>query len=69
MVADGHLVDALEHDLYSSCVKPISVKLLHVIAQKHNLEQLCGDDGSRYRDEHQHGGCCSAVRELPNSQR
>jgi hypothetical protein len=43
MVAGGHLVDALEHDLYSSCVKPISVKLLHVIAHKQSLEQLCGD--------------------------
>jgi hypothetical protein len=43
LVAGGHLVDALDHDIYSLTVKGISVKLLHVIAHKANLKQLWGD--------------------------
>ncbi len=48
MVAGGHLVEASEHDIYSSTVKGISVKLLHVIAHKQGLKQLCGDVGNAY---------------------
>jgi hypothetical protein len=48
LVAGGHLVDALDHDIYSSTVKGISVKLLHVIAHKANLKQLCGDVANAY---------------------
>jgi hypothetical protein len=33
---------------YSSTVKSISVQLLHVIAHKANLKQLCGDIGNAY---------------------
>ena len=43
LVAGGHLIDALDVDIYSSTVKSISVKLLHVIAHKKDLKQLCGD--------------------------
>ena len=37
LVAGGHLIDALDHDIYSTTVKSISVKLLQVIAHKANL--------------------------------
>jgi hypothetical protein len=44
LVAGGHLVDPLDHSVHdSSTVKGISVKLLHVIAHKADLSQLCGD--------------------------
>jgi hypothetical protein len=43
LVAGGHLVDPLDHNVYSSTVKGISMKLLHVIAHKAKLDQLCGD--------------------------
>jgi hypothetical protein len=43
LVAGGHLVDPMDHSVYSLTVKGISVKLLHVIAHKAKLEQLCGD--------------------------
>ena len=43
LVAGGHLVDAMDHNVYSSTVKGISVKLLHVVSHKQKLEQLCGD--------------------------
>jgi hypothetical protein len=33
----------MDHSVYSSTVKGISVKLLHVISHKAKLEQLCGD--------------------------
>ena len=36
--AGEHLVDPLVHNLYSLTVKTISVRLLHVIAHKNNLE-------------------------------
>jgi hypothetical protein len=43
LVAGGHLVDPSDHIVYSSTVKGISVKLLHVIAHKSDLSQLGGD--------------------------
>jgi hypothetical protein len=43
LVARGHLVNPMDHSVYSSTVKGISVNLLHVIAHKAKLEQLCGD--------------------------
>jgi hypothetical protein len=48
LVAGGHLVDALDHNIYSSTVKGVSVKLLHVIAHKTGMSQLCGDVGNAY---------------------
>ena len=43
LVAGGHLIDALYHDIYSTTVKSIRVKLFQVIAHKANLEIMCGD--------------------------
>ena len=48
LVAGGHLVELREQAVYSSTVKPISVKLLHVIAHKQGLKVLCGDVGNAY---------------------
>ena len=48
LVAGGHLIELREQQVYSSTVKPISVKILHVIAHKQGLEQLCGDVGNAY---------------------
>ena len=48
LVAVGHLIDALDHNIYSTTVKSISVKLLQVIAHKANLEMFCGDIGNAY---------------------
>ena len=48
LVAGGHLVDALDSNIYSSTVKGMSVKMLHVIAHKQNLKLLCGDVGNAY---------------------
>ena len=48
LVAEGHLVDMLDIQVYSSTVKSISVQLLHVISHKANLEQLCGDIGNAF---------------------
>ena len=48
LVAGGHLINALDHDIYSTAVKSIRVKLLQVIAHKANLEILCGDIGNSY---------------------
>ena len=48
LVAGGNLINALDHDIYSTTVKSISVKLLQVIAHKANLEILCGDIGNAY---------------------
>ena len=49
LVAGGHLVNVPTHvQIYSSQVKPISVKLLHVIAHKQDLLQLCGDVGNAF---------------------
>ena len=47
-MAVGNLLDALDHDIYSTTVKFISVKLLQVIAHKDNLEIMCGDIGNAY---------------------
>jgi hypothetical protein len=46
LVAGGHLIDILDNSGYSSCVKNISVRLLHLIADQHKLTQLCGDVGN-----------------------
>ena len=43
LVAGGRLVDILDHQVYASTVKSISVQLLHMIAHKADLKQLCGD--------------------------
>ena len=48
LVAGGHLIDALDHDIYSSTVKGVSVKLLQVIAHSASLDILCGDIGNAY---------------------
>jgi hypothetical protein len=49
LVAGGHLIDVpTDVQIYSSQVKPISVKLLHVISHKMGLKQLCGDIGNAY---------------------
>ena len=48
LVAGGHFIDALNHDIYSATVKSISVKLLQMIAHKANLEILCGNIGNAY---------------------
>jgi hypothetical protein len=55
LVAGSHLVNALDHDIYSSMVKGICVKFLHVIAHKANviahkanLKQLYGDVANAY---------------------
>ena len=47
-MAGGNLINALDHDIYSTTVKSISMKLLQVIAHKTNLEILCGDIGNAY---------------------
>ena len=41
LVAGGNLIDALDHDIYSTTVISISVKLLHLIAHKADLKILC----------------------------
>ena len=46
LVAGGHLINALDHDIYSTTVKSISVKLIQVIAHKAKLEILCGYIGN-----------------------
>jgi hypothetical protein len=48
LVAGGHLIETLGHQVYSSTVKGISVRLLHVIAHKAGLKQLVGDVGNAY---------------------
>ena len=48
LVAQGQLVDILDHVIYSSTCKHISIRLLTVIAQKSNLKILCGDIGNAY---------------------
>eukprot|EP00957_Ditylum_brightwellii_P015114 1139773-Ditylum_brightwellii.AAC.1 len=47
-VAGGHLIDLLDNKVYSSNVKGISVKSLHVIAHRVGLNALCGDIGNAY---------------------
>jgi hypothetical protein len=48
VMAGGHLEDALDHVIYSSTVKGVSVKLLHVIPHKTGMTQLCGNIGNAY---------------------
>jgi hypothetical protein len=49
LVAGGHLVDALDQEIYSSTVKGImSIMLLHVIAHKTGMNQLCGNVRNAY---------------------
>ena len=49
LVAGGHLIDApTDLQIYSSQVKPISIKLIGVIADKLGLKQLCGDVSNAY---------------------
>ena len=48
LVAGGHLVKLLNNLVYSSTVKTICVRLLHVIADKAGLTQLCGDIGNAF---------------------
>ena len=48
LVAGGHLIDALDHNVYSFTVKSVSVKLLQMIAHSENLEILCGDISNAY---------------------
>ena len=43
LVVGGHLVDILDHQVYAFTIKSISVQLLHMIAHKADLKQLCGD--------------------------
>jgi hypothetical protein len=43
LVAGGHLVNLLDHDICSSVAKGASIKLLHVTAHKTSMTQLCGD--------------------------
>ena len=44
----GHLVDALQHDIYSTTVKSISMKILQLIAHKADLNILCGNISIAY---------------------
>lgn len=48
LVAGGHLVKVLDNLVYSSMVKTISIRLLHVIADKAKMSQLCGDIGNAF---------------------
>eukprot|EP00957_Ditylum_brightwellii_P066771 5067094-Ditylum_brightwellii.AAC.1 len=48
LVTEGHLIDILDNEVYSSMVKGISVKLLHVIAHSACLDALCSDIGNTY---------------------
>ena len=41
-------MDWLDHNFYSSTVKWVSVKLLHVIADKTGITKLCGNAGNAY---------------------
>ena len=44
----GHLIDVLDHNMYSTTIKYISVKILQMIAHKANLEILCGNICNTY---------------------
>jgi hypothetical protein len=48
LVAGRHLVDCVDNNIYSSTVKGISIRMLHVIAHQQKLEILCGDIGNAY---------------------
>ena len=48
-MAGVHLIDLpTDLQIYSSQVKPISVKLIGVVADKMGLKQLCGDVSTAY---------------------
>ena len=48
-MAGGHIIDVpTDLQIYSSQVKPISVKLIGFIAEKMGLKQLCGDVSNAY---------------------
>jgi hypothetical protein len=59
LVAGEHLIDVLNHDVYSSTVKGISVKILHVIAHQQKLKQLCRDVTSLRQCVHKQETLCS----------
>lgn len=48
LVAGGHLLELFDTEVYSSTVKGISVRLLHVIPHQNNLSVLCGDIGNAF---------------------
>ena len=48
LVVGGHVVDASGHDTRSTVVKGISVRLLHLIADRDKLNVLCGDVGNAF---------------------
>ena len=48
LVAGGHLIDPLNHEVYSPTVKDISVRLLQVIAHKEKYNILCGNVGNAF---------------------
>ena len=43
LVAGGHLIQILDHEVYASTIKSMSVQLLHIIAHEADLKQSCGD--------------------------
>ena len=48
-MAGGHFIDVqTDLQIYSSQVKPISVKIIGVIADKMGLKQLCGEVSNEY---------------------
>eukprot|EP00957_Ditylum_brightwellii_P030199 2285154-Ditylum_brightwellii.AAC.1 len=48
LIACGHLIVLLDHNVYLPTVKGISVHLLHVLAHSAKLDDLCGDIGNAY---------------------
>eukprot|EP00957_Ditylum_brightwellii_P182864 13929249-Ditylum_brightwellii.AAC.1 len=48
LVAGGHLVEFLANKVYSSTVKGISVKILHVIAHCNKIDALYRDIGNAF---------------------
>ena len=46
VAAREHLVDSLDLDVFSATVKGVRVKLLHVIAHKTDMTQICGGAGN-----------------------
>ena len=47
-VSGGHLIKYLDNSANSSTLKGISVQLLHIIAHKAGLSQLCGNIQNAY---------------------
>eukprot|EP00957_Ditylum_brightwellii_P186813 14224710-Ditylum_brightwellii.AAC.1 len=48
LVAGGHLVDILDNKVYSSKMKGINVKLLHVSSHSVGLGIMCSDIDNAY---------------------